>query len=152
MTARYWLDVRDKPGFLRLVMRSLAGQARMSFEGDLCRCKGLFDVPGASTEETAVLKRNTTHPWQEFVVVPLEEDTTAAIFKEVESAGQLMRDQDIIHVQIEKGGLLLFGAYDNFHPDGCVAWEGATEASLNELQTKGILRSYQRVPDRGAGA
>jgi len=150
MTATYWIDVRDKPGFLRLVMRVLAGQAQMSFEGDLSQCRGLFDLPGATTEETAVLKRNTSHPRQDFVVVPLEENTAAAIFKEVESGGRIVRD--IIHVQIEKGGFLVFGAYDNFHPDGCVVWKGATEGSLNELKAKGILRSYQPAPDRGAGA
>ena len=107
----------------------------------LSQCKGLFDLPGATTEELGVLKRQTRHPQLDFVVVPLEPDTVAVIFKQVEPGGQIARE--IIHIQIEKAGGLLFGAYDNFHPDGFVVWEAKSEASIKDLQAKGILRSYQ---------
>jgi len=149
MAPRYWLDVRDKPGFLLVVMRALAGQALMSFEGKLIECSGLFAIAGATSSESTVLRRNTIHPLEEFVVVPLEENTVAAIFKEVEPDGRIVRD--ITHIQIAKHGLLAVGAYDNFHRD-CVTWWGASEASLNELTTKGILRAFEQAPDEGAGA
>lgn len=141
MAKRYWLDVRDKPGLLRLAMSALAGRARMSFEGDLSHCKGLFGVPGATSEECGLLGRNTSHPRLEFVVVPLEANTVASIFKEIEPEGRIARD--IVHIQIEEGGSLVLGAYDNFNADGCVVWEATSEAWLSELQAKGILRSYQ---------
>jgi hypothetical protein len=50
--------VRDKRRFLAAVLAELAGVAQVSFEGDLSSTS-LFDVAGASSDETQVLKRNT---------------------------------------------------------------------------------------------
>ena len=38
MNVQYWIDPRDKPGLLRVMMNTLAGDAHISFEGDLSRC------------------------------------------------------------------------------------------------------------------
>ena len=35
---RYWIVPRDKPGLLVAMMHALAGNTRISFEGDLSRC------------------------------------------------------------------------------------------------------------------
>ncbi|MGH7173881.1 MAG: hypothetical protein ACRELG_26685, partial [Gemmataceae bacterium] len=115
MTSReqYWLVARDKPGLLVSMMRALAGEAHISFEGDLSRCRRLFAVPGASTDETEVLHRATIWPMQDFVVLPLEAETIRPILDEVLPEGRVVHD--IIHVQIERMGRLEFGAYDNFH-------------------------------------
>jgi hypothetical protein len=150
MTSRYWLNVRDKSGIMHVVMGALAGEAHISFEGDLSRCRGLLEFAGASTEQTPILKRNTTHPILDFVVVPLEVGTVGPILKEVGAGGRLVHD--IIHIQIEKQGVLQFGSYDNFHPDGCVVWFGVDELSLQDLKAKGILRSYERAPNDNGGA
>src|SRR5438094_4041514 len=99
MDDRYWLVARDKPGLLVAVMRALAGDAHISFEGDLSRCRGLFAMPGASTEETDALRRQTLYPVQEFVVLPLEPETVRPILAEVLPEGRVVLD--IIHVQIE---------------------------------------------------
>jgi hypothetical protein len=50
--------VRDKPRLLLALMEELAGNAPISFEGDL-RHFNLNKFAGASENETAVLKRNT---------------------------------------------------------------------------------------------
>jgi hypothetical protein len=49
----------------------ISGNAHMSFEGRLNHLR-LASIPGASEEETFVLKRNTIWPKQDFIVVPLE--------------------------------------------------------------------------------
>ena len=150
MATRYWLNVRDKPEMMNVVMRALAGTALISFEGDLSGCGGLFDLAGASAQETAALKRQTTHPTLDFVVVPLEVGTVGPILQEVGLGGRLVHD--IVHIQIEREGVLLFGSYDNFHPDGCVVWSGVAESALQELQAEGVLRSYEPAPNGAAGA
>ena len=108
--------MRDRYRFLLALMKELAGEARISFEGDLDGL-ALGSLPGASSEETDVLKRNTLLPKQGFVVLPLEETTIPKIFKAM--GGSIPRR--ILHVQIEKGGNLEFGAYDNFYPE-CIAF------------------------------
>src|SRR5215469_3287046 len=99
--------VLDKRRFLLALMEELAGDAHVSFEGDL-RKTSLLTMPGASEEPTAALKRNTTWPKQDFAIVPLEPSMSnnimAAIGGTVPGA--------ILHIQIEKDGQLQFGAYD----------------------------------------
>src|SRR5438552_2787504 len=113
MDQQYWLVARDKPGLLIAMMRALAGDAHISFEGDLSRCRELFDLPGASMQETEVLRRQTLYPVQDLVVLPLEPDGIRAILDAVLPEGRVVHD--IVHVQIETAGRLEFGAYDNFH-------------------------------------
>ena len=72
--------VRDRYRFLLAVMKVLAGEAHISFEGDL-HGFGLYNLPGASSDETSVLKRNTLWPKQDFVVLPLEMIMVLHMFK-----------------------------------------------------------------------
>jgi hypothetical protein len=74
--------VRDKRRFLAAALAELAGVAQVSFEGDLSSTS-LFDVAGACSDETQVLKRNTLWPKQDFVVLPLEAETVAPIMAAV---------------------------------------------------------------------
>jgi hypothetical protein len=96
---RGWL-VRDKRRLLVRMMEQLAGNAHISFEGDL-KALHLSRIPGASNEETEVLKRNTLSPKQVFVVLPLETSSTKTIIAAI--GGTI--PSAIIHVQIEKGGV-----------------------------------------------
>jgi hypothetical protein len=144
MDERYWLVARDKPGLLIAVMRALVGGAHISFEGDLSRCRGLLTLPGASTEETEDLRRQTLYPVQEFVVLPLEPETVRPILAEVLPEGRVVRD--IIHVQIERAGRLAFGAYDNFHRDCLVCWPAVPQELLEQLRVNGVLRSWELAP------
>ena len=139
----YSLVARDKPGLLIAMMRALAGNALISFEVDLSPCQ-LWTIPGASAEETGSLRRNTLVPRQDFVVLPLEADTIRPILAEIIPEGRAVHD--VVHVQIAKNGRLAFGAYDNFHPECIVAWSAVPKALLEELQAKGVLRSFKLAP------
>ena len=126
--------VRDKARFLLAVMTELAGSAHIYFEGNLGELK-LHELPGASEEETAVLKRNTTWPRQDFVVVPLELSTKDAIIAAID--GTVPRT--VLHIQIEKDGRLEFGTYDRFHPECFTVGNGLTSAFVDPLLSEGIL-------------
>ncbi len=49
---------------------------------------------------------------------------------------------DIIHIQIEKHRELQFGSHDQFHHECLVCFLGVPTTFLDELQQKGILRSW----------
>ena len=144
---RYWPVARDKPGLLRAMMRVLSGDAHISFEGDLSRCN--FDESLHPTfAETAVLKRNTLVPKQDFVVVPLPVDAVMSILAVVLPDNRFMKD--VLHIQIESGGLLQFGSYDQFHPECIVCYSpGISPSMLDQLKASGVIRSWS-VPKEGA--
>ena len=102
-------------------MHELAGGALISFEGNL---KGLrlLSLAGGSLHETAILKRATIWPTQDFIVLPLE---AAAIPQLLNSVGGIV-SRRVLHVQIEKAGVLQFGAYDNFD---CISLSPALSGS-----------------------
>jgi hypothetical protein len=127
-------QVLDKQRLFRLVMEELAGDAHISFEGNFEGLR-LLAIPGAVEEETAALKRNTSWPKQDFAVVPLEAGSSETILAAI--GGGLPRK--IIHVQIEKAGLLLFGAYDQFQP-GCVHFSSTlNRLFLEALVSQGVI-------------
>jgi hypothetical protein len=127
--------VRGKGQLLLVLMEALEGNAHISFEGNL-RSLPLSSYPGASSEPTDALKRNTLWPKQDFVVVPLEPSSSTEIYAAL--GGVIPRT--VRHVQIEKDGVLQFGAYDNFHPE-CIFFGGAvTTQMLESLVSNDILQ------------
>ena len=127
-------QVLDKQRLFRLVMDELAGDAHISFEGNFNGIR-LLAIPGVVEEETVALKRNTSWPKQDFAVVPLEAGSSEMILAAI--GGALPRK--IIHVQIEKGGLLLFGAYDQFQP-GCIHFGSTVNRQfLEALVSQGVI-------------
>ena len=48
----------------------------------------------------------------------------------------------ILHIQIEKGGVLQFGAYDNFQPDCIYFGKAIKQAVLDTLVSDGVMRRY----------
>ncbi len=127
--------VKDKARFLAEVMSALAGSAYISFEGDLSGMQ-ICQLPGRSTVETATLKRSTSWPQQDFIILPLEPSAVLSIIK---GLGGTIPNR-ILHIQIEKNGHLEFGAYDNFG-SGCVVLGAAVATDLLErLIRTGILR------------
>ncbi len=135
---KHWPDVRDKPAFLRRMIDEFAG-GRMSLEGDLSRCDFPSEVILAREEE-GILRRGTLAPRQDFLVLRLQPDAAATIFRQVMVAGL---SRAIIHVQIERAGVLELGAYDNFHLGCVVTGPGVSARLLSELQAAGILRCFQ---------
>ena len=138
---RKWIDTRDKPGLLIAMMREFIGNSHISFEGSLENLK-LSDIPGISVEETEVLKRQTTSPRLDFLVVPLSEATINEIWKELSEKDHLVHE-GIIHVQIENNGELVFGGYDNFHRECVVAYPAVPVKLLEELKENGVIRDYK---------
>jgi hypothetical protein len=129
--------VRDKSRFLIALMAELAGNAHISFEGNLSKLS-LHDLPGASTEETPILKRNTTSPRLDFVVLPLEPTNIPQIVKAF--GGTLPKA--IIHIQIEKSGQHAVGLYDNFHPDSIFLSPEIPEEFIQALTVQGSIAPW----------
>jgi hypothetical protein len=86
--------VKDKNRLLLALMEALAGDAHLSFEGDLHGFR-LREIAGAVDQETTTLKRNTRWPEQDFVVVRLEAATVRSVFSAV--GGNVPRR--ILHVR-----------------------------------------------------
>jgi hypothetical protein len=134
-------QVRDKPGLLVAILEKLGGAVHISFEGDL-RGFGLDEFPCASDKETPILKRNTIWPKQDFLVVPLESSMGQKLLSAISGAVP----QRIIHIQVEKDGVLQFGAYDNFDP-ACLFWGPALNQDfLESLARRGILKPTRESP------
>jgi hypothetical protein len=132
-------QVLDKQRLFRLVMEELAGDAHISFEGNFDGLR-LLAVAGAVDKETPTLKRNTSSPKQDFAVVPLEAGSSETILAAI--GGALPRK--IIHVQIEKAGLLLFGAYDQFQPSCIHFGRTVNRQFLEALVSQGVIAHISR--------
>jgi hypothetical protein len=144
---RYWPIARDKPALLRAMMRHLAGEAHIPFEGNLRRCSFPSNL-GPSPEESPALRRHTSFPRQDFVVLPLMPDSVRPILDVILPDTRFL--EDIFHIQIEKAGQLQFGSYDQFHDECIVGFPpGVTPALLDTLQSSGVIGSWS-VPHAGA--
>ncbi|MEZ5324888.1 MAG: hypothetical protein R3F19_07485 [Verrucomicrobiales bacterium] len=142
---RYWIDVRDKPAFLRRIILALAADAEISFEGDLRAFDFPHDLMNASESDS--LRRATSTPEMDFVRCPLNEATVAPILIALGTGNELV--SDIIHIQISVSDRLEFGAYDQFHPDCVLAGPMVPEKLLSELQDSGIIRSFEHATNKG---
>ena len=140
---RFRLHTKDKAELLFAIMRILAHEdANISFEGRLSHTE-LLKIAGASVLETEMLKRNTTLPRMDFLVLPLTREMVPAIEKAVVSKIAFKGHAGIVHVQVERQGHLLFVACDNFHED-CVWVSDAVPASfLVKLVENQVLHSYE---------
>lgn len=143
--ASHSVDVQNRLGFLHRLMTALAGTARMSLEGNLSRCRFADDLV-LGREAVGVLKRNTLRPQLDFVVLKLEPETVWPIYQQIMAAGL---KRAIIHVQIDRGGALQLGAYDNFHCECAVTGPAVWASLLAEMQSGGLIRAY-RVANLGS--
>jgi hypothetical protein len=142
---RFRLHTKHKPELLFAVMRTLAHEdARISFEGRLSRTE-LVKIDGASLNETEVLKRNTTSPKMDFVVLPLTPRTVPEIEKAIVSKVAFKDYAGIVHVQIDRQGRLAFVACDHFHEDCVWVSEAVPATFLAELVKNRVLYSYAPV-------
>ena len=133
----YSIKTKKTVLFLEALLNELCGNAHISFEGDLS--KVTFDrISGKSEIETSVLKRSTTYPGVDFIVLPIEESTKDEIIEILHRIGVRRR---IVHVQIEKDGKWAFGAYDKF--DFADASMLVSENTLKNLLRMGIIKSYK---------
>ena len=77
------------------------------------------------------------------MVVSLTPDRLEQLKNKLVGPGVFGSNGDVIHTQVESEGKLVFGAYDNFHKDCVVACEPISEAFLDELVKRGMLRSFR---------
>lgn len=143
---RYWLVARNKSALLTHMMRLLAGDAQISFEGDLSRCSFPDSVPRLP-EESAVLRRCTVWPIQDFAVLQLEHQTIQPILDAVLPDARFT--EDIIHIQIAQHGELQFGSYDQFDQRCIVCFLGVPTKILDDLKHRGVIISWT-TPSAGA--
>lgn len=145
VTTRYRLDTRDKPELLFAMMRRFASeQSRIAFEGNLARTEP-FRLEGVSYDETGTLRRATTAPRLDFLVLPLTPVGVSEIEKAIRSKIAFAGDKGIIHVQIESEGEIVFGAYDNFGKESVVVTGSISIDTLDDLGKDRTLRSYVPV-------
>jgi hypothetical protein len=138
----YSVETRDRPGLLFAMMRTFASNhGQIAFEGNLAGTE-LYALEGAAYGETPILKRATTAPCLDFVVLPLTPARVPEIEKAVRSKIAFGGYKGIIHVQIEANGELAFGAYDNFHAETVMIYGQVGKAALDDLVANGTLRSY----------
>jgi len=136
-----WIDARDKPGLLYAMMKEFTNKSQISFEGDLSALN-FTTLPNASTKETDSLKRQTTEPELNFIILPLTTETFHNIWHELSEKDHLV-NEGIIHVQIATKEELAFGAYDNFHKECTVAYPLVPTELLQNLKDTGIIRGYE---------
>jgi hypothetical protein len=148
VTTRYRLDTRDKQALLFAMMSTFASERTLIvFEGNLANTE-LFKLEGASYEETAKLKRATTSPKLDFIVLPLTATRLPAIEKAIRSKVAFAGNRGIIHVQIEAKDVIVFGAYDNFGRESVVVNGTIPTNLLDELVKDRTLRSYTPIPEK----
>jgi hypothetical protein len=144
---RYWPIARHKAGLLKAALSLLAGNSHISFEGDLSKC--VFpEALQPSGDETSALRRQTLAPRQDFIVLDLSPSSIQPVLDILFTEKRYSKD--IIHIQIEKDGLLQFGSYDNFHDECIVCFPPSfTPEQLEQLRGVGAIRSWS-VPHVGA--
>jgi len=135
------LEVRDCQGTLWAFYRRYEGRSVASFEGDLSGLR-LEELPGASAQESGLLRRQTLEPELDFITVPINPDTIRELKKRLASHGILGRDGAVIHTQLAAGDDLLLIACDNFHDDCTVVSVSVPEPFLKEILSHGLLRAY----------
>jgi hypothetical protein len=135
------LTPNNKSGLLVAIMQHFQGDGSfISLEGTLSS----FQAPvleNAVTTETAELKRNTLSPVLDFVVAPLSAQNVDVVSRAVVKKDLLSDGGGIIHVQIASDGRLVFGAYDNFHPD-CVFVDGISASGLTAMKEEKLLTEF----------
>ena len=138
-SAKYRLDVRKPIELVTALIAHWGAGGRLSLEGDLSQLDDSLKALGRG-RPSLTLRRNTTSPVQDFLILPLNDRTIPLIERRVLPVVGLAHR--VIHVQIQRAWRLVFGAYDNFHPE-CV-WVSRTIGAefLERLVAEGVLRSF----------
>lgn len=142
MSEQAYLKPRNTEMLILQTMVALCGSdAFISLEG--------FHIPqevcalsGASSLETELLRRNTTAPVLQFVVVPLSLANLPTLMTSLGHASVLEDESGLIHIQIAKGGQLAFGAYDNVHEESVVLYPPFAQSLGEALVKSGVIASF----------
>ncbi len=138
----YHLIARRPLALFERLLDRFCGNAHISFEGDLSKCD-LRRIQVVSREPLGVLRSNTLYPKLDFVILPLEAETIEILKRQV--LPRIGIRKRVIHTLIEKGGKLVFAAYNNMDP-GCI-WicNDVSEEFLQDLVESGSIKKYSPV-------
>jgi hypothetical protein len=151
VSTSYSLDTRDKPSLLFSMMRTFASeQSSIAFEGNLASSE-LFTIEGGSHDEVGVLRRVTTAPQLDFLVLPLLPTRLPETEKAIRSKIAFSGYKGIIHVQIAVKDEIVFGAYDNFGRESVVVNDAISPDVLDDLVKAQTLRSYSPAMEHSSG-
>jgi hypothetical protein len=137
--------ITDSPErLLAAVMEHFEGSdSIISFEGDL-KDSEITSLEGLQPTETRVLRRSTLSPHLDFYIAPLSRANVQVINRAVATEHLLGEEGELIHIQVARGNVLVFGAYDNFHEES-VFVEGMPASLLTQLERDHILAGF--APD-----
>jgi hypothetical protein len=97
MDERFWLITKNKQALLAAMMNVLCGNAHISLEGDLSKCD-FSGISGITSIEMQCLTRTTLWPKQDFIIIPLEQNTIQPILTQIKSLGHNL--YEIIHTLV----------------------------------------------------
>jgi hypothetical protein len=138
MKQEYWLNPLNKTGLLEALMSFLAGDAQISFEGDLSGC----DFSGIEKEistESGELKRVYNDGNSDYMIFRLDKETIQPILEQVLPEDRLINK--IIHIQIQKNGQLQLLIGDYFHDECISVGTLFTVKQLETLKENGLIKS-----------
>ena len=142
MTKHLQFIARDPPALLRAMMFALAGDAQISFEGDLS-AYDFASIGPQVAERDCYLFRNTIDPVEDFVVLPLNADTVKPLWNLLAASVPVGRFSSVSHVQIGRDGKVAFSACDWFHQDTVGCSDAVPEALIASLMEKRIITPYR---------
>ena len=127
---------------MKTVIGLLEDQANLSLEGDLSSLEKI-NIEVSTDKETPVLKRQTIWPKFDFAIIEINENNKERIINHL--FPQIGLKNKVFHVQIEKDGELILGAYDNFHPE-CV-WIGdwISEEELQSFVNTSVIGPFTKT-------
>ena len=111
MRSVFQVRVRKPVDFVCSALRHFQPDCYLSLEGELSRCDPAL-VCGASRDPSALLRRNSTWPVQDFLILPVTAESTEIICHRI--LPQVGLKHRVIHVQLASAGRLVVAAYDNF--------------------------------------
>jgi hypothetical protein len=136
------LVVKHKLKLMEIMIDLFCCDTLISFEGELSQAD-LRGIPVISREPTSVLKRNTIWPKSDFIIIPITCETKDIIKKHLlPRMGIATR---VNHIQIERQGVLVFSACDNFDEDCVWVTLNANEKLFKTLVEQGILWRYKCI-------
>lgn len=113
---------------------------RASFEGDLSKVH-LGNIEWAKSDETLQVHRHTIWPKQDFLVVPVTQESLPQIINVIDSETAFSSDC-IDHFQIELEEQIVFGSYDNLDQSCFIAYPPMLREDLDKMVESGLIASY----------
>jgi hypothetical protein len=131
----YLLQVEKALPLLQKVIHTIGAGGRCSFEGDLSKID-LDDVHG--------IVRRSGPGASSTVIIPLNAETISQILPDL--LNRIGLRKNVLHIEIEKEGKLLFAAYDQFDEDCVWISEVVGIEFLESLKRDGVITEYKLNP------